>query len=70
VGATPVLDATPLTSAEEAFVAQSEHSFTAEGAYAQLQGTRPAKLAAGLSDSGRAGRVDGGEVPGVERQRR
>ena len=42
---------TPLTSAEEAFMAQSEHFFTAEGAYAQLQGTRPATLAAGLSDS-------------------
>jgi epoxide hydrolase len=51
MGATPVLDGTPLTAAEEAFVAQSEHFFTAEGAYAQLQGTRPATLAAGLSDS-------------------
>ena len=51
MGATPVLDGTPLTAAEEAFVAQSEHFFTAEGAYAQLQGTRPATLSAGLSDS-------------------
>jgi pimeloyl-ACP methyl ester carboxylesterase len=51
MGATPALDDTPLTPAEEAFLAQAEHFFTAEGAYAQLQGSRPATLAAGLSDS-------------------
>ncbi|MBG7696550.1 epoxide hydrolase [Streptomyces sp. MC1] len=53
IGATPVLDehAAPLTPEEEAFVAQAEHFFSAEGAYAQIQGTRPSTLAAGLSDS-------------------
>jgi pimeloyl-ACP methyl ester carboxylesterase len=51
MGATPALDSARLTSAEEAFMAQAEHFFTAEGAYAQMQGTRPATLAAGLSDS-------------------
>ncbi|WP_432849657.1 epoxide hydrolase family protein [Amycolatopsis sp. CA-161197] len=51
MGATPALDGTPLTPAEDAFLAQAEHFFTAEGAYAQLQGTKPATLAAGLSDS-------------------
>ncbi|MEV6901418.1 hypothetical protein [Amycolatopsis sp. NPDC051372] len=51
MGATPALDGTPLASAEEAFLAQAEHFFTAEGAYAQLQGTKPATLAAALSDS-------------------
>jgi pimeloyl-ACP methyl ester carboxylesterase len=51
MGATPVLDSVPLTLAEETFVAQAEHFFAAEGAYAQIQGTRPATLAAGLSDS-------------------
>ncbi|HEX4356009.1 MAG TPA: epoxide hydrolase [Pseudonocardia sp.] len=53
IGATPVLDqhSAPLTPAEEAFVAEAEGFFSKEGAYAQLQGTRPATLAAGLSDS-------------------
>jgi pimeloyl-ACP methyl ester carboxylesterase len=51
MGATPALDSTPLTEAEKAFQAQAEHFFTAEGAYAQIQGTRPATLGAALSDS-------------------
>ncbi|MFJ9033124.1 epoxide hydrolase family protein [Streptomyces sp. NPDC102274] len=53
IGATPVLDenSAPLTPAEEAFLAAAEHFFSAEGAYAQIQGTRPSTLAAGLSDS-------------------
>jgi len=53
IGATPVLDqsSAPLTPAEEAFVAEAENFFTKEGAYAQIQGSRPATLAAGLSDS-------------------
>ncbi|MFI9380765.1 epoxide hydrolase family protein [Kutzneria sp. NPDC052558] len=51
MGATPTLDGSPLTPAEQAFLAQAEHFFTAEGAYAQLQGTKPATLAAGLTDS-------------------
>jgi pimeloyl-ACP methyl ester carboxylesterase len=53
IGATPVLDenSAPLTPAEEAFVAKAEDFFTKEGAYAQILGTRPATLAAGLSDS-------------------
>ena len=48
IGATPVLDqhSAPLTPAEEAFVAKAENFFTKEGAYAQIQGTRPATLAA------------------------
>ncbi|MFC0105242.1 epoxide hydrolase family protein [Kibdelosporangium aridum] len=51
MGATPVLDSAPLTPAEQAFVAQAEHFFSAEGGYAQIQGTKPATLGAGLSDS-------------------
>ena len=53
IGATPVLDhnSAPLTPAEEAYLVKAEHFFTKEGAYAQIQGSRPATLAAGLSDS-------------------
>lgn len=51
MGATPMLDSAPLTPAEQAFVAQAEHFFSAEGGYAQIQGTKPATLGAGLSDS-------------------
>ncbi|MEV6862197.1 epoxide hydrolase family protein [Streptosporangium subroseum] len=53
IGATPVLDenSAPLTPAEEAFVAKAERFFSEEGGYAQIQGTRPSTLAAGLSDS-------------------
>ncbi|SMC68717.1 epoxide hydrolase family protein [Kibdelosporangium aridum] len=51
MGATPVLDSAPLTPAEQAFVAQAEHFFSVEGGYAQIQGTKPATLGAGLSDS-------------------
>jgi len=48
-GAGPQLG--PAHPAEEAFLAKAEHFFTKEGAYAQIQGSRPATLAAGLSDS-------------------
>ncbi|MCE7004230.1 epoxide hydrolase [Kibdelosporangium philippinense] len=51
MGATPVLDDTPLTAAEQDFLAAADHFFSAEGAYAQIQGTKPATLGAGLSDS-------------------
>jgi pimeloyl-ACP methyl ester carboxylesterase len=53
IGATPVLDenSAPLTPAEEAFVTKTEQFFSEEGGYAQMQGTRPSTLAAGLSDS-------------------
>ncbi|MEV6241289.1 epoxide hydrolase family protein [Lentzea sp. NPDC051838] len=50
MGATPS-NRDSLTADEQAFLAQADHFFTAEGAYAQLQGTKPATLAAGLSDS-------------------
>jgi pimeloyl-ACP methyl ester carboxylesterase len=51
MGATPVLDSTPLTPAEQDFLAQAENFFSEQGAYAQIQGTRPSTLGAGLSDS-------------------
>ncbi|QRP45286.1 epoxide hydrolase family protein [Amycolatopsis sp. FDAARGOS 1241] len=51
MGATPVLDSTPLTPAEEEFRAQAADFFSEQGAYARLQATRPATLAAALSDS-------------------
>ena len=53
MGATPVIDehSAPLTPAENAFLEQSGHFFSAEGGYAQIQGTKPATVAAGLTDS-------------------
>ena len=51
LGALPVLDETPLTPAEQAFLAEVGRWQAAEGAYSALQGTKPATLAAGLSDS-------------------
>ena len=50
MGATPVTT-TALTDAEQDFLAQAEDFFAEQGAYAQIQGTRPATLGAGLADS-------------------
>ena len=53
IGATPVLDehSAPLTSAERAFQDSAERFLSEEGGYAAIMNTRPATLAAGLSDS-------------------
>jgi pimeloyl-ACP methyl ester carboxylesterase len=53
LGALPVLDenSPPLTPAEQAFLAEVGQWQAEEGAYSAVQGTKPATLAAGLSDS-------------------
>ncbi|HEY0495316.1 MAG TPA: epoxide hydrolase [Kutzneria sp.] len=50
MGATPVIT-TALTAAEQEFLDQASDFFSEQGAYAQIQGTRPATLGAGLADS-------------------
>jgi epoxide hydrolase len=53
IGVSPVLDesSAPLTPAEERFRARSQQWLSEEGGFAQIQGTRPATVAAGMSDS-------------------
>jgi pimeloyl-ACP methyl ester carboxylesterase len=50
MGATPVIS-TPLTSAEQEFLDQASEFFAGQGTYPQIQGTQPATLGAGLTDS-------------------
>ncbi|SNT60316.1 epoxide hydrolase family protein [Actinacidiphila glaucinigra] len=53
LGEMPVIDekSAPLTPREQAFAAEIQQGGGEESAYAQIQGTRPSTLAAGLSDS-------------------
>ncbi|MGV9367943.1 epoxide hydrolase family protein [Amycolatopsis sp. NPDC003731] len=53
LGAMPVLDenSAPLNDAEQTFMEQVREFLDKESAYSQIQGTRPATIAAGLADS-------------------